>query len=145
MWPKLIRSNVTEALKCLFGGFLQDGQAANPSGTVVTEKQQILEHNLQDIRKRVQVSFQPLILGVVLHRKHSCVEEILFLPLIGLKPASLLLLFRTWNRRWKCLKTSRMTLISITRHWKAKEVHHIYHFLILVLRFILQINMYYVT
>ena len=34
---------------------LQDGQAAHPSGTVVTEKQQILEHNLQDIRKRVQV------------------------------------------------------------------------------------------
>ncbi|KAK1798431.1 hypothetical protein P4O66_007888, partial [Electrophorus voltai] len=32
----------------------QDGQAAHPSGTVVTEKQQILEHNLQDIRKRVQ-------------------------------------------------------------------------------------------
>ncbi|KAI4822319.1 hypothetical protein KUCAC02_007873 [Chaenocephalus aceratus] len=30
------------------------GQAAHPSGTVVTEKQQILEHNLQDIRKRVQ-------------------------------------------------------------------------------------------
>lgn len=58
--------------------FLQDGQAANPSGTVVTEKQQILEHNLQDIRKRVQVRFQPLILGVVLHRKHNCVEEILF-------------------------------------------------------------------
>lgn len=41
--------------------FLQDGQAANPSGTVVTEKQQILEHNLQDIRKRVQVRFHPLI------------------------------------------------------------------------------------
>lgn len=36
---------------------LQDGQAAHPTGTVVTEKQQILEHNLQDIRKRVQVSF----------------------------------------------------------------------------------------
>lgn len=35
----------------------QDGQAAHPTGTVVTEKQQILEHNLQDIRKRVQVSF----------------------------------------------------------------------------------------
>ncbi|KAG7259422.1 hypothetical protein CRUP_031049 [Coryphaenoides rupestris] len=34
----------------------QDGQAAHPSGTVVTEKQQILEHNLQDIRKRVQLS-----------------------------------------------------------------------------------------
>lgn len=34
---------------------LKDGQAAHPSGTVVTEKQQILEHNLQDIRKRVQV------------------------------------------------------------------------------------------
>lgn len=33
----------------------QDGQAAHPTGTVVTEKQQILEHNLQDIRKRVQV------------------------------------------------------------------------------------------
>uniref|UniRef100_A0A8B9LMG9 Signal transducer and activator of transcription n=1 Tax=Astyanax mexicanus TaxID=7994 RepID=A0A8B9LMG9_ASTMX len=32
----------------------QDGQAAHPTGTVVTEKQQILEHNLQDIRKRVQ-------------------------------------------------------------------------------------------
>uniref|UniRef100_A0A3P8YS89 Signal transducer and activator of transcription n=1 Tax=Esox lucius TaxID=8010 RepID=A0A3P8YS89_ESOLU len=32
----------------------QDGTAAHPSGTVVTEKQQILEHNLQDIRKRVQ-------------------------------------------------------------------------------------------
>uniref|UniRef100_A0A667X417 Signal transducer and activator of transcription n=1 Tax=Myripristis murdjan TaxID=586833 RepID=A0A667X417_9TELE len=31
-----------------------DGQAAHPTGTVVTEKQQILEHNLQDIRKRVQ-------------------------------------------------------------------------------------------
>uniref|UniRef100_A0A3P8NIK6 Signal transducer and activator of transcription n=1 Tax=Astatotilapia calliptera TaxID=8154 RepID=A0A3P8NIK6_ASTCA len=28
--------------------------AAHPTGTVVTEKQQILEHNLQDIRKRVQ-------------------------------------------------------------------------------------------
>lgn len=36
---------------------LKDGQAAHPSGTVVTEKQQILEHNLQDIRKRVQVCF----------------------------------------------------------------------------------------
>lgn len=36
---------------------LQNGQAAHPTGTVVTEKQQILEHNLQDIRKRVQVSF----------------------------------------------------------------------------------------
>lgn len=36
---------------------MQDGQTAHPSGTVVTEKQQILEHNLQDIRKRVQVSF----------------------------------------------------------------------------------------
>lgn len=34
---------------------MKDGQAAHPSGTVVTEKQQILEHNLQDIRKRVQV------------------------------------------------------------------------------------------
>ena len=34
---------------------MQDGTAAHPSGTVVTEKQQILEHNLQDIRKRVQV------------------------------------------------------------------------------------------
>ncbi|KAF3846000.1 hypothetical protein F7725_003078 [Dissostichus mawsoni] len=33
---------------------VQEGQAAHPSGTVVTEKQQILEHNLQDIRKRVQ-------------------------------------------------------------------------------------------
>ncbi|TNN41691.1 Signal transducer and activator of transcription 3 [Liparis tanakae] len=33
---------------------VQDGQAAHPTGTVVTEKQQILEHNLQDIRKRVQ-------------------------------------------------------------------------------------------
>ncbi|KAI2666382.1 Signal transducer and activator of transcription 3 [Labeo rohita] len=32
-----------------------DGQVAHPTGTVVTEKQQILEHNLQDIRKRVQV------------------------------------------------------------------------------------------
>uniref|UniRef100_A0A674D2G0 Signal transducer and activator of transcription n=1 Tax=Salmo trutta TaxID=8032 RepID=A0A674D2G0_SALTR len=32
----------------------QDGTASHPSGTVVTEKQQILEHNLQDIRKRVQ-------------------------------------------------------------------------------------------
>uniref|UniRef100_A0A8C1H1M6 Signal transducer and activator of transcription n=1 Tax=Cyprinus carpio carpio TaxID=630221 RepID=A0A8C1H1M6_CYPCA len=32
----------------------QDGQVAHPTGTVVTEKQQILEHNLQDIRKRVQ-------------------------------------------------------------------------------------------
>uniref|UniRef100_A0A8C7WQT1 Signal transducer and activator of transcription n=1 Tax=Oryzias sinensis TaxID=183150 RepID=A0A8C7WQT1_9TELE len=32
----------------------QDGSAAHPTGTVVTEKQQILEHNLQDIRKRVQ-------------------------------------------------------------------------------------------
>lgn len=42
--------------------FLQDGQAANPSGTVVTEKQQILEHNLQDIRKRVQVRFHLLTL-----------------------------------------------------------------------------------
>lgn len=42
--------------------FLQDGQAANPSGTVVTEKQQILEHNLQDIRKRVQVRFHLLAL-----------------------------------------------------------------------------------
>jgi len=39
---------------------LQDGQAAHPTGTVVTEKQQILEHNLQDIRKRVQVSFMRL-------------------------------------------------------------------------------------
>uniref|UniRef100_A0A8C9VH88 Signal transducer and activator of transcription n=1 Tax=Scleropages formosus TaxID=113540 RepID=A0A8C9VH88_SCLFO len=32
----------------------QDGQGVHPSGPVVTEKQQILEHNLQDIRKRVQ-------------------------------------------------------------------------------------------
>uniref|UniRef100_A0A8C9VP67 Signal transducer and activator of transcription n=1 Tax=Scleropages formosus TaxID=113540 RepID=A0A8C9VP67_SCLFO len=32
----------------------QDGQAAHPTGTVVTEKQQMLEHNLQDVRKRVQ-------------------------------------------------------------------------------------------
>uniref|UniRef100_A0A8C9TWS4 Signal transducer and activator of transcription n=1 Tax=Scleropages formosus TaxID=113540 RepID=A0A8C9TWS4_SCLFO len=31
-----------------------DGQAAHPTGTVVTEKQQMLEHNLQDVRKRVQ-------------------------------------------------------------------------------------------
>lgn len=33
----------------------QDGQAAQHSGTVVTEKQQLLEHRLQDIRKKVQV------------------------------------------------------------------------------------------
>ncbi|XP_048870784.1 signal transducer and activator of transcription 3 isoform X2 [Brienomyrus brachyistius] len=32
----------------------QDGQAAHPTGTVVTEKQQMLEHSLQDVRKRVQ-------------------------------------------------------------------------------------------
>ncbi|KAI5097209.1 signal transducer and activator of transcription 3 isoform X1 [Silurus meridionalis] len=32
----------------------QDGQAAQHSGTVVTEKQQLLEHRLQDIRKKVQ-------------------------------------------------------------------------------------------
>ncbi|KAA0705838.1 Signal transducer and activator of transcription 3 [Triplophysa tibetana] len=32
----------------------KDGQVTHPTGTVVTEKQQILEHNLQDIRKRVQ-------------------------------------------------------------------------------------------
>lgn len=38
----------------------QDGQAAHPTGTVVTEKQQILEHNLQDIRKRVQVSLNQI-------------------------------------------------------------------------------------
>lgn len=50
-WAKILK--VTAA----FTFFWQDGQAAHPSGTVVTEKQQILEHNLQDIRKRVQVSF----------------------------------------------------------------------------------------
>lgn len=44
---------------------LQDGQAAHPTGTVVTEKQQILEHNLQDIRKRVQVSFHQRITNEV--------------------------------------------------------------------------------
>uniref|UniRef100_A0A8C7L053 Signal transducer and activator of transcription n=1 Tax=Oncorhynchus kisutch TaxID=8019 RepID=A0A8C7L053_ONCKI len=38
----------------------QDGTASHPSGTVVTEKQQILEHNLQDIRKRVQVRLHML-------------------------------------------------------------------------------------
>lgn len=43
---------------CIHFILVQDGQTAHPSGTVVTEKQQILEHNLQDIRKRVQVSFQ---------------------------------------------------------------------------------------
>ncbi|XP_064177882.1 signal transducer and activator of transcription 3 isoform X3 [Anguilla rostrata] len=32
----------------------QDGQVTHPSGAVVTEKQQMLEHNLQDVRKRVQ-------------------------------------------------------------------------------------------
>lgn len=41
-------------LCCCFDS-MKDGQAAHPTGTVVTEKQQILEHNLQDIRKRVQV------------------------------------------------------------------------------------------
>lgn len=55
-------SIVSKGLKCLMVVFFQDGQAANPSGTVVTEKQQILEHNLQDIRKRVQVGVHPLIL-----------------------------------------------------------------------------------
>lgn len=92
--------------------FLQDGQAANPSGTVVTEKQQILEHNLQDIRKRVQVRFHLLTL----------LYEEIFSPHCMFKSPSPCLLFRIWNRRWKCLRTCRMTLISITRHWKAKEV-----------------------
>lgn len=46
----------TMALRSISFILLQDGQAAHPTGTVVTEKQQILEHNLQDIRKRVQVS-----------------------------------------------------------------------------------------
>uniref|UniRef100_A0A4W5RCS0 Signal transducer and activator of transcription n=1 Tax=Hucho hucho TaxID=62062 RepID=A0A4W5RCS0_9TELE len=39
----------------------QDGTASHPSGTVVTEKQQILEHNLQDIRKRVQVRLHQIV------------------------------------------------------------------------------------
>lgn len=57
--------------------FLQDGQAANPSGTVVTEKQQILEHNLQDIRKRVQVRFHLLILlyEALLFWRNHCLNQ----------------------------------------------------------------------
>lgn len=49
---------------CICFIVLQDGQAAHPTGTVVTEKQQILEHNLQDIRKRVQVSFHQRLLSI---------------------------------------------------------------------------------
>ena len=49
---------------CICFIVLQDGQAAHPTGTVVTEKQQILEHNLQDIRKRVQVHFHEKLLSI---------------------------------------------------------------------------------
>ncbi|KPP78955.1 signal transducer and activator of transcription 3-like [Scleropages formosus] len=48
----------------------QDGQGVHPSGPVVTEKQQILEHNLQDIRKRVQSSYQVSKNGI-----HCCSEQ----------------------------------------------------------------------
>lgn len=34
----------------------QGGQANHPTAAVVTEKQQMLEQHLQDVRKRVQVS-----------------------------------------------------------------------------------------
>lgn len=33
----------------------QGGQASHPTAAVVTEKQQMLEQHLQDVRKRVQV------------------------------------------------------------------------------------------
>ena len=33
----------------------QGGQANHPTAAVVTEKQQMLEQHLQDVRKRVQV------------------------------------------------------------------------------------------
>lgn len=57
---------------------LQDGQAAHPTGTVVTEKQQILEHNLQDIRKRVQVSFFEKLINKYLKRQHSFCHSVSF-------------------------------------------------------------------
>lgn len=37
----------------------QGGQATHPTAAVVTEKQQMLEQHLQDVRKRVQVSVLP--------------------------------------------------------------------------------------
>lgn len=61
---------------------LQDGQAAHPTGTVVTEKQQILEHNLQDIRKRVQVSFSQRLIALTIfmckinNTDHTCNNRI---------------------------------------------------------------------
>ncbi|KTF80034.1 hypothetical protein cypCar_00029051 [Cyprinus carpio] len=53
----LVFHNLLGEIDQQYSRFLQennDGQVAHPTGTVVTEKQQILEHNLQDIRKRVQ-------------------------------------------------------------------------------------------
>lgn len=54
--------------------------------------------------------------------KHKRCLRNSFPSLYVFKSASPCLLFRIWNRRWKCLKICRMTLISITRRWKAKEV-----------------------
>jgi len=93
---------------------MQGGQATHPTAAVVTEKQQMLEQHLQDVRKRVQVSVLP--------------RNLLSMVLVGALwwcsalNKSHLLPCRIWSRRWKWWKISRMTLILTTRLWKAKEV-----------------------
>lgn len=55
----------------------QGGQATHPTAAVVTEKQQMLEQHLQDVRKRVQVSVLPrhLLLSPPSPRT-ECLEQI---------------------------------------------------------------------
>lgn len=49
----------TDAL--LISSLQQGGQATHPTAAVVTEKQQMLEQHLQDVRKRVQVCASPVL------------------------------------------------------------------------------------
>lgn len=52
----------------LLSSLQQGGQATHPTAAVVTEKQQMLEQHLQDVRKRVQVC---VCLGTFCSPQHS--------------------------------------------------------------------------